>query len=182
MPTFKEQLEETFAKIVKELKPEGRKFFKLVVLIPNSCYAPGSLTEMGGFKELDPVIYKAARGGISERDYKSILYEIINTGNEVYYAAVEYCTPLLSMYEMHKGNTARLTLDELERQRLLFTCKLTEIVEANESCRGKCLLISYADTDGMKSKEKPDRNNFELANLICERIQQDLNNAPKRLL
>lgn len=56
--------------------------------------------------------------------YNGVFCEII----QEYYTIAEYATPLLSMFEMEKGEISGLTTDAKTKHRQMFSDQLTEIL------------------------------------------------------
>ena len=61
---------------------------------------------------------------------------------------VEFATPLLSLYEMHEGNVAGLTKDQMTGERHKFKEVLTQILNKDEmkKCKNNYLLVDYRGT------------------------------------
>lgn len=61
---------------------------------------------------------------------------------------MEFATPLLSLYQIHKGNIVQMDKGQMTNERHNFKEVVTQILnyESMKKCRGKYLLIDYRGT------------------------------------
>lgn len=145
---------------------------KLLIMLPKSCYCPGNLISLDEecFSFDGHIPYNATRAGNINRDYKSSVYKVRcpDTGKEYFFLG-EFATPLLSLYEMEKGQISGLNQEQKQHQMTLFTDKLKEILEHpnNSGCHDKALMMPYNDDP----KQLGEHN---LARQIVKKIKHDL--------
>ncbi|KAI0216162.1 Stimulator of interferon genes protein [Lamellibrachia satsuma] len=156
---------------------------KLIIVSPCSCYCPGSFTDVDENIVFDGHIpYKATRAGNIDRDYKSSVYRVTDPDtNEVYYAILEFTTPILSLYEMEAGAIAGLNSGQMDVQRKIFETKLQEILEHenNRRCNGRTILLSYTDE---KYKGSGCQEVTRLSSIIVHCIRHELHKQTEAAL
>lgn len=151
--THPEALQQTVSgKEGKETVNRPRIIPKLIIVSPQSCFCPESFTDADkNIVFVGHIPFKASRAGNINRDYKNSVYKVTDPDTlEVYYAILEFATPILSLYEMEQGAIAGLNTTQKDAQRVLFDTKLQEILEHsnNRQCRGHAVLLSYRDMRG----------------------------------
>jgi len=84
------------------------------------------------------------------RNYDIAVHQILSA-NKTYYACVEYCTPVLVMYEMEAEGKAGLSQEQKEAQLLVFHEVLQDILNRSEYKR-HINLICYDDYSSKKQR------------------------------
>ncbi|XP_066910402.1 stimulator of interferon genes protein 3-like isoform X2 [Clytia hemisphaerica] len=129
---------------------------KLHIVIPKNCYTYDSFKEVDKritFKCSMPPI-KKTRGGVQERVYKNTVWEVkLEDDEEPLYVLMEYATPVLSMYDMKKEESAHFHGQDLEDQVKEFTTKLQKILDEDEECKNKYEIVLCGDVKSQKLSE-----------------------------
>ena len=157
-PTLAERIKKT------EQFTAGLMPSKLFILLPYSCYSYPTLTEadknITSAGKLETLTIQIAG---NTRKYETAMHKICANGKE-YFACVEYCTPVLVMYEMEAEGKAGLTLKQKEAQLQVFYECLKKIYW-NAEYRQDIQLICYDDQSlGAKS----------LSSILVENIEKFL--------
>ncbi|XP_068708910.1 stimulator of interferon genes protein 2-like [Montipora foliosa] len=121
---------------------------KLFILLPKSCYTYKTIDKA------DPRVISDGnlpasernRGGILKRVYMHTVHRVempLPDGDveEPYYIILEYATPLMTLYDMSRNAEAGLSREQRDKQVVLFTRKLKEILDSCEECKGKYELV-----------------------------------------
>ncbi|KAM6924001.1 stimulator of interferon genes protein [Xenentodon cancila] len=83
--------------------------------------------------------------GVRGRVYKHSVYRVQDEQGAVYDCAVEYATPLLTLYKMSQTRSAGFGEPERRQQVLLFYRTLQDILEQSLECRNRYTLILLDD-------------------------------------
>ncbi|PFX29241.1 Stimulator of interferon genes protein [Stylophora pistillata] len=125
---------------------------ELFILLPKTCFSCDDIEQadsrvkwVGNLPES-----KINREGSKDRSYKHAVHEVgmhcpADGTMEEYYFIVEYATPLMTLYDMFVD--AQLTGPERDQQIMLFTRKLSEILDENAECRGKYKLVPISGNE-----------------------------------
>lgn len=125
---------------------------ELFILLPKTCFTCDDIEQadsrvkwVGNLPES-----KINREGSKDRSYKHAVHEVgmhcpADGTMEEYYFIVEYATPLMTLYDMFVD--AQLTDPERDQQIMLFTRKLSEILDENAECRGKYKLVPISGNE-----------------------------------
>ena len=121
---------------------------RVFILLPKNCFFPDKVSDADSrIKIAGPLpALKISRGGIYERSYKHTVYRIEMpnrdaTEVEEHYCVAEYATPLKTLHDMLYDPVAALTMEERDQQCMVFIRKLREILDSDDNCRGKFVLI-----------------------------------------
>jgi hypothetical protein len=158
-----------------DTKHSGKMFSKVLVLLPESCFCPSTLTEddPDHFKHIGFIPFRANRAGNVARDYKSSVYEVTNPDKptEKYLVIIELATPLMSLYEMHIDGLADLSEERKQTERTKFIDTLKFILQHPKAEElGKAItFLSYKDPRTADNKPQ-----FKLAKLICDHVREHL--------
>ncbi|XP_041845558.1 stimulator of interferon genes protein [Melanotaenia boesemani] len=120
---------------------------KLLILIPLDSNIPDKL------EDEDNNIYfydnlpnnEMNRAGIRGRVYKHSVYRVHDEKGKVYDCAMEYATPLLTLYRMSQERSAGFGEPERRQQVLLFYRTLQDILDQSLECRNRYRLILLTD-------------------------------------
>ncbi|XP_061582378.1 stimulator of interferon genes protein [Cololabis saira] len=83
--------------------------------------------------------------GVRGRVYKHSVYRVQDEQGAVYDCAVEYATPLLTLYKMSQTRSAGFGEPERRQQVLLFYRTLQDILEHSLECRNRYTLVLLDD-------------------------------------
>ncbi|NWS97186.1 STING protein, partial [Mionectes macconnelli] len=124
-----------------------RKTWKLHILIPLSCDVYDDLEKADSNIQYltDLSETTVARAGTKKRVYKHSLYAIKDEENQLWHCAVEYATPLQSLYAMSQDECAAFSREERLEQAKLFYRTLEEILQGSKDCVGTYRLIAYEE-------------------------------------
>ncbi|NXM08534.1 STING protein, partial [Tyrannus savana] len=124
-----------------------RKTWKLHILIPLSCDVYDDLEKADSNIQYltDLSETTMARAGTKKRVYKHSLYAIRDGENQLWHCAVEYATPLQSLYAMSQDECAAFSREERLEQAKLFYRTLEEILQGSKDCAGTYRLIAYEE-------------------------------------
>ncbi|XP_048176271.1 stimulator of interferon genes protein isoform X3 [Corvus hawaiiensis] len=126
-----------------------RKTWKLHILIPLSCDVYDDLEKADSNIQYvtDLTETTLARAGTKKRVYKHSLYAIRDEENQLWYCAVEYATPLQSLYAMSQDECAAFSREERLEQAKLFYRTLEEILKGSKECADAYRLIAYEEPE-----------------------------------
>ncbi|XP_051649692.1 stimulator of interferon genes protein [Manacus candei] len=125
-----------------------RKTWKLHILIPLSCDVYDDLEKADSNIQYltDLSETTMARAGTKKRVYKHSLYAIRDEESQLWHCAVEYATPLQSLYAMSQDECAAFSREERLEQAKLFYRTLEEILQSSKECAGTYRLIAYEES------------------------------------
>ncbi|XP_051486863.1 stimulator of interferon genes protein [Apus apus] len=123
-----------------------RETWKLHILIPLSCDVYDDLEKADSNIQYlaDLSETTLTRAGTKKRVYKHSLYTIRDE-DKLWRCAVEYATPLQSLYAMSQDECAAFDREERLEQAKLFYRTLEEILRGSRECAGTYRLIAYED-------------------------------------
>ncbi|NWW61917.1 STING protein, partial [Ifrita kowaldi] len=126
-----------------------RKTWKLHILIPLSCDVYDDLEKADSNIQYvtDLTETTLARAGTKKRVYKHSLYAIRDEENQLWHCAVEYATPLQSLYAMSQDECAAFSREERLEQAKLFYRTLEEILKGSKECADAYRLIAYEEPE-----------------------------------
>ncbi|XP_066833203.1 stimulator of interferon genes protein isoform X4 [Anser cygnoides] len=144
-PGIKESMEE-----ISKANPNVqacRETWKLHILIPLSCNVWDDLEKADSNIQYltDLTETTLTRGGIKKRVYKHSFYAIRDGDNQARHCAVEYATPLQTLYAMSQDECAAFSRDDRLEQAKLFYRTLEEILRGSKECTGTYRLIAYEE-------------------------------------
>ncbi|NXL72939.1 STING protein, partial [Leptocoma aspasia] len=147
LPRIKKSMEE-FSRANPNL-PACRKTWKLHILIPLSCDVCDDLEKADSNIQYvtDLTETTLPRGGIKKRVYKHSLYAIRDEENQLWHCAVEYATPLQTLYAMSQDECAAFSREERLEQAKLFCRTLEEILKGSKECADAYRLIAYEEPE-----------------------------------
>uniref|UniRef100_A0A8B9TBW9 Stimulator of interferon genes protein n=1 Tax=Anas platyrhynchos TaxID=8839 RepID=A0A8B9TBW9_ANAPL len=124
-----------------------RETWKLHILIPLSCNVWDDLEKADSNIQYltDLTETTLTRGGIKKRVYKHSLYAIRDGDNQARHCAVEFATPLQTLYAMSQDECAAFSRDDRLEQAKLFYRTLEEILRGSKECAGTYRLIAYEE-------------------------------------
>ncbi|NXK92320.1 STING protein, partial [Formicarius rufipectus] len=145
LPRLKESMEE-FSSTNPNLLV-SRKTWKLHILIPLSCDVYDELEKADSNIQYltDLSETTLARAGTRKRVYKHSVYAIRDEENQLWHCALEYATPLQSLYAMSQDECAAFSREERLEQAKLFYRTLEEILKSSKECAGTYRLIAYEE-------------------------------------
>ncbi|NWX22839.1 STING protein, partial [Aegotheles bennettii] len=123
-----------------------RETWKLHILVPLSCDVYDDLEKADSNIQYlaDLTETTLTRAGTKKRVYKHSLYRI-RDADKVWHCAVEYATPLQSLYTMSQDECAALSWEDRLEQAKLFYRTLEEILRGSKECAGTYRLIAYEE-------------------------------------
>ncbi|XP_010006595.1 PREDICTED: stimulator of interferon genes protein, partial [Chaetura pelagica] len=123
-----------------------RETRKLHILIPLSCDVYDDLEKADSNIQYlaDLSETTLTRAGTKKRVYKHSLYRIKDE-DKLWHCAVEYATPLQSLYAMSQDECAAFDREERLEQAKLFYRTLEEILRGSRECAGTYRLVAYED-------------------------------------
>ncbi|NXK56362.1 STING protein, partial [Chauna torquata] len=145
LPRIKESMEE-----ISRTNPNMlacRETWKLHILIPLSCNVWDDLEKADSNIQYltDLTETTLTRAGTKKRVYKHSLYTIRDEDNKTRHCAVEYATPLQTLYAMSQDECAAFSRDDRLEQAKLFYRTLEEILRGSKECAGTYRLIAYEE-------------------------------------
>ncbi|XP_054890254.1 stimulator of interferon genes protein [Poeciliopsis prolifica] len=120
---------------------------KLLILIPLNANISHKLEDEDSHIEF----YKSLpnteldRAGVRGRVYKHSVYRVKDERGKAHDCAVEYATPLLTLYRMSQERNAGFGEPERRQQVLLFYRTLRDILDRSLECRNRYRLILIKD-------------------------------------
>ncbi|NXP10100.1 STING protein, partial [Thinocorus orbignyianus] len=121
-----------------------KETWKLHILVPLNCDVYDDLekadTNIQYLTDLTETIL--TRAGTKKRVYKHSLY-MIRDEDKLWPCAVEYATPLQSLYAMSQDECAAFSREDRLEQAKLFYRTLEEILKGSKECAGTYRLIAY---------------------------------------
>ncbi|XP_074958453.1 stimulator of interferon genes protein isoform X1 [Phalacrocorax aristotelis] len=122
-----------------------RETWKLHILVPLSCDIYDDLEKADSNIQYvtDLTETTLTRAGTKKRVYKHSLYAIRDEDNKLWHCAVEYATPLQSLYAMSQDECAAFSREDRLEQAKLFYRTLEEILKGSKECAGTFRLIAY---------------------------------------
>ncbi|KFQ92075.1 Stimulator of interferon genes protein, partial [Nipponia nippon] len=125
-----------------------RETWKLHILVPLSCDVYDDLEKADSNIQylMDLPETTLTRAGTKKRVYKHSLYTIRDEGNKLWHCAVEYATPLQSLYAMSQDEYAAFSREDRLEQAKLFYRTLEEILKGSKECAGTYRLIVYEES------------------------------------
>ncbi|NWW48411.1 STING protein, partial [Pedionomus torquatus] len=145
LPRVKKAMEE-FSRANPNV-PACKETWKLHILVPLSCDVYDDLekadTNIQYLTDLTETIL--TRAGTKKRVYKHSLYTIKDE-DKLWSCAVEYATPLQSLYAMSQDECAALSREDRLEQAKLFYRTLEEILKGSKECAGTYRLIAYQES------------------------------------
>ncbi|XP_066185024.1 stimulator of interferon genes protein [Sylvia atricapilla] len=147
LPRMKKSMEE-FSRANPNLLA-CRKTWKLHILVPLSCDVYDELEKADSNIQYvtDLTETTLARAGTKKRVYKHSLYAIRDEENQLWHCAVEYATPLQSLYAMSQDECAAFSREERLEQAKLFYRTLEEILKGSKECADTYRLIAYEEPE-----------------------------------
>ncbi|NXR38233.1 STING protein, partial [Zosterops hypoxanthus] len=126
-----------------------RKTWKLHILVPLNCDVYDELEKADSNIQYvaDLTETTLARAGTKKRVYKHSLYAIRDEENQLWHCAVEYATPLQSLYAMSQDECAAFSREERLEQAKLFYRTLEEILKGSKECADTYRLIAYEEPE-----------------------------------
>ncbi|XP_030359897.1 stimulator of interferon genes protein [Strigops habroptila] len=124
-----------------------RGTWKLHILVPLSCDVCDDLEKADSNIQYltDLTETTLTRAGTKNRVYKHSLYAIRDEDNKLWHCAVEYATPLQSLYAMSQDECAAFSREDRLEQAKLFYRSLEEILKGSKECAGTYRLIAYEE-------------------------------------
>ncbi|NXU29513.1 STING protein, partial [Thalassarche chlororhynchos] len=125
-----------------------RETWKLHILVPLSCDVYDDLEKADSNIQYltDLSETTLTRAGTKKRVYKHSLYAIRDEDNKLWHCAVEYATPLQSLYAMSQDECAAFSREDRLEQAKLFYRTLEEILKGSKECAGTYRLIAYEES------------------------------------
>ncbi|KAF1540999.1 hypothetical protein FQV10_0010137, partial [Eudyptes schlegeli] len=125
-----------------------RETWKLHILVPLSCDVYDDLEKADSNIQYltDLTETTLTRAGTKKRVYKHSLYAIRDEDNKLWHCAVEYATPLQSLYAMSQDECAAFSREDRLEQAKLFYRTLEEILKGSKECAGTYRLIVYEES------------------------------------
>ncbi|NXW24912.1 STING protein, partial [Circaetus pectoralis] len=125
-----------------------RETWKLHILVPLSCDICDDLEKADSNIQYltDLTEITLTRAGTKKRVYKHSLYAIRDEDNKLWHCAVEYATPLQSLYAMSQDECAAFSREDRLEQAKLFYRTLEEILKGSKECAGTYRLIVYEES------------------------------------
>ncbi|XP_074912625.1 stimulator of interferon genes protein [Buteo buteo] len=125
-----------------------RETWKLHILVPLSCDVCDDLEKADSNIQYltDLTEITLTRAGTKKRVYKHSLYAIRDEDNKLWHCAVEYATPLQSLYAMSQDECAAFSREDRLEQAKLFYRTLEEILKGSKECAGTYRLIVYEES------------------------------------
>ncbi|NXA42057.1 STING protein, partial [Eudromia elegans] len=122
----------------------SRETWKLHILIPLSCEICDDLEKADSNIQylMDLPETTLTRAGTRSRVYKHSLY-VIRDEDKLRTCALEFATPLHSLYAMSQDEAAAFSREERVEQAKLFYRTLEEILQGARECAGTYRLIAY---------------------------------------
>ncbi|NWW76182.1 STING protein, partial [Climacteris rufus] len=145
LPRLKKSMEE-FSRANPNLLA-CRNTWKLHILVPLSCDVYDDLEKADSNIQYVTDLSETtlARAGTKQRVYKHSLYAITDEENQLWHCAVEYATPLQSLYAMSLDECAAFSREERLEQAKLFYRTLEEILKCSKECADAYRLIAYEE-------------------------------------
>ncbi|NXN23351.1 STING protein, partial [Nycticryphes semicollaris] len=127
--------------------PVCRETWKLHILVPLSCDVYDDLEKADSNIQYltDLTETTLTRAGTKKRVYKHSLY-MIRDEDKLWSCAVEYATPLQSLYAMSQDECAAFSREDRLEQAKLFYRTLEEILKGSKECTGTYRLIVYQES------------------------------------
>ncbi|NXF38106.1 STING protein, partial [Nyctibius bracteatus] len=124
-----------------------RETWKLHILVPLSCEICDDLEKADSNIQYvtDLAETTVTRAGIKKRVYKHSLYAIRDE-DKLWHCAVEFATPLHSLYAMSQDDCAAFSREDRLEQAKLFYRTLEEILKGSKECAGTYRLIAYEES------------------------------------
>ncbi|XP_070406886.1 stimulator of interferon genes protein isoform X2 [Nothobranchius furzeri] len=145
---------------------------KLLILVPLSANISHKLED-----EDDNISFlenlpnnEIDRAGVRGRVYKHSVYRVKDGQGAAHDCAVEYATPLLTLYRMSQERSAGFGEPERRQQVLLFYRTLQDVLEQSLECRNRYKLILLSD-------EHEDDPHF-LSKAILRHLDRDISGWP----
>ncbi|KAM9603294.1 stimulator of interferon genes protein isoform 2-T2 [Morphnus guianensis] len=125
-----------------------RETWKLHILVPLSCDICDDLEKADSNIQYltDLTEITLTRAGTKKRVYKHSVYAIRDEDNKLWHCAVEYATPLQSLYAMSQDECAAFSREDRLEQAKLFYRTLEEILKGSKECAGTYRLIVYEES------------------------------------
>ncbi|XP_057265883.1 stimulator of interferon genes protein [Pezoporus wallicus] len=125
-----------------------RETWKLHILVPLSCDVCDDLEKADSNIQYltDLTETTLTRAGTKNRVYKHSLYAIRDEDNKLWHCAVEYATPLQSLYTMSQDECAAFSREDRLEQAKIFYRTLEEILKCSKECVGTYRLIAYEES------------------------------------
>ncbi|KAK0685242.1 STING protein, partial [Pygoscelis papua] len=125
-----------------------RETWKLHIVVPLSCDVYDDLEKADSNIQYltDLTETTLTRAGTKKRVYKHSLYAIRDEDNKLWHCAVEYATPLQSLYAMSQDECAAFSREDRLEQAKLFYRTLEEILKGSKECAGTYRLIVYEES------------------------------------
>ncbi|XP_012722259.2 stimulator of interferon genes protein isoform X1 [Fundulus heteroclitus] len=120
---------------------------KLLILIPLNTNISHKLEDEDNYIQFYDSLPNSQldRAGIQGRVYKHSVYRVQDENGKAHDCAVEYATPLLTLYRMSQDRRAGFGESERRQQVLLFYRTLQDILEQSQECRNRYRLILLKD-------------------------------------
>ncbi|XP_008942075.1 PREDICTED: stimulator of interferon genes protein, partial [Merops nubicus] len=126
-----------------------RETWKLHILIPLNCDICDDLEKADSNIQYltDLTETTLSRAGIKKRVYKHSLYRIRDEDNQLWHCALEFATPLQSLYAMSQDECAAFSREDRLEQAKLFYRTLEDILKGSKECVGTYRLIAYEEPE-----------------------------------
>ncbi|NXX13935.1 STING protein, partial [Podargus strigoides] len=125
-----------------------KETWKLHILVPLNCDICDDLEKADSNIQYltDLPETTLTRAGTKKRVYKQSLYTIRDEDNKLWHCAVEYATPLQSLYAMSQDECAAFSREDRLEQAKLFYRTLEEILKGSGECAGTYRLVVYEES------------------------------------
>ncbi|XP_071962897.1 stimulator of interferon genes protein 3-like [Antedon mediterranea] len=145
-------LQGTIKKDEKKWKKEyedGNLQSKFYAIIPLNCKIPSKLGESEKHRGITfegklPTLF-VDRAGVKDRPYVNSVYKIDNEKGEYHYAICEYVTIIDTLFQM--PSCTDFDPQNREEQCRLLVRKLRELIESDDECREKCVIVMFSGED-----------------------------------
>ncbi|XP_014895962.1 stimulator of interferon genes protein [Poecilia latipinna] len=125
----------------------GRGSQKLLILIPLNANISHKLEDEDSYIQFYDSLPNTElhRAGVRDRVYKHSVYRVKDERGKAHDCAVEYATPLLTLYRMSQERNAGFGEPERRQQVLLFYRTLRDVLDQSLECRNRYRLILIKD-------------------------------------
>ncbi|XP_071963006.1 stimulator of interferon genes protein 3-like [Antedon mediterranea] len=127
---------------------QGNLQCKFYVIIPRNCSIPSKLGDSDKHRGItivsDLPVVEEPRAGVTRR-YINSVYKIENEEGVWHYAICEYVTIIDTLFQM--SLYTEFNAQKRDDQCRLLVRKLTELIDSNEDCRNKCVIVPFSGAD-----------------------------------
>ncbi|XP_007937166.1 stimulator of interferon genes protein [Orycteropus afer afer] len=140
---------------------------RLHILFPLDCGVPDDLTVADpNIRFLHELPQQSAdRAGIKGRVYTNSVYELLENGQRAGICALEYATPLQTLFAMSQDGRAGFSREDRLEQAKLFCRTLEDILKDAPESQNNCRLIVY--------QESAEGSSFSLSQEILRHLRQE---------